>query len=239
VRLLLLNCIEAEAPRRSFDEHVAPRLGRAFAGDWAVSHLCEATPLPSPEGFTHLILSGSELSAAQRNPRDDALEAMIRGFVESERAVFGICYGHQMIARALLPERLCCRRAATPEFGWKRLSLRPDPVFAGIDELIAVHSHYDEVFDLPPPFRVIASTGDCAVQAFAYEGRPVWGTQFHPEQTHALGRAMLQENLRTEPRAPELFVDDLDDPRALNNNDRLFANFFSLGRRAFADRGAA
>ena len=78
--------------------------------------------------------------------------------------------------------------------------------------------------DLPEPFRVIASTDDCAVQAFAYADRPVWGTQFHPEQTHASGSAMLQDNLRTEPLAPELFVDELDDPGLLRFNERLLRN---------------
>ena len=75
-----------------------------------------------------------------------------------------------MVARALC-EHFACRRAETPEFGWKRLVLEPDPIFEGIDEMIAVHSHYDEVFDLPAPFRIIASTAECAVQATAHYSR--------------------------------------------------------------------
>jgi GMP synthase-like glutamine amidotransferase len=130
-----------------------------------------------------------------------------------------------MIGRALIPTP-CCRRTATPEFGWKTLTLSEDRLYAGIDDLIAVHSHYDELHDLPEPFRVIASTQDCAVQAFAYGTKAVWGTQFHPEQTHELGKAMLADNLRTEARAPELFVDELDNPARLRNNRRLFENFF-------------
>jgi GMP synthase (glutamine-hydrolysing) len=224
-RLLFLNCIEAEAPRRSFDEDIAPFWGERFAGGWEITHLCTGEPLPGPEGFSHLILSGSELSASKQNPRDEELMAWIRAFVEADLRVFGICYGAQMMARALGGDS-CCRRAGIPEFGWKRLELEPDRIWAGIDELIAVHSHYDEMCELPEPFRVIASTADCAVQAFAYGDRPVWGTQFHPEQTYELGQAMLQENLRTEARAPELFVDDLSDPEILRNNLRLFDNFF-------------
>lgn len=224
-RLLFLNCIEAEPPRRSFDEDIAPFWGARFEGEWEIAHLCTGEVLPAPGRFSHLILSGSELSASKRNPRDEELMSCIRDFVDAGRRVFGICYGAQMMARAL-GGQACCRRAAIPEFGWKRLRLERNPLWDGIDELIAVHSHYDEMCDLPAPFRVIASTTDCAVQAFAYEGRPVWGTQFHPEQTYELGQAMLRENLRTEARAAELFVDDLDDPDILRNNLRLFDNFF-------------
>lgn len=227
-RLLILNCIAAEAPKLAFDSEMAPELGAAFGGAWDVAHLCGAPAgetLPDGGAYSHLILSGSELSASDENPRDDELCAMIRDFVSRGRRVLGICYGHQMLARALV-DQTCCRKAKTPEFGWKALSLQPDALFAGIPELVAVHSHYDEVFDLPAPFRVIASTADCAVQAFAYGELPVWGTQFHPEMTLDLGTAMLQDNLRTEPRAPELFVDELKRPEQLRWNRVLFQNFF-------------
>ncbi len=231
-RLLILNCIAAEPPRSAFDRDVAPTLTGWFGGATDIVHLCgEPTgdELPDAGDHTHLILTGSELSASQRNPRDDELCAMIRAFVEAGRRVYGICYGHQMIARALAGDD-CCRRAATPEFGWKQLAIELDALFAGIPELIAVHSHYDEVHDLPAPFRVIASTADCAVQAFAYGDRPVWGTQFHPELTFATGTAMLQDNLRTEERAPELFVDELREPDQLRWNRVLFDNFFGSQR---------
>lgn len=226
-RLLILNCIAAEAPRLGFDRDIAPRLGRLFeeatGGDHELAWLAAHEPLPSPDAYSQLLLTGSELSASKRNPRDEELCERIRGFVEAGRGVFGICYGHQMIGRALGGDD-CCRRAATPEFGWKRLALQDDPLFAGVDELVAVHSHYDELTDLPAPFRGIASTADCAVQAFAYGDLPVWGTQFHPEQTHDLGSAMLADNLRTESRAAEVFVDELDDPALLRFNERLLGN---------------
>lgn len=229
-KLLILNCIEAEAPRRGFDRDIGPRLGRVFeasaGGHHETAWLAEDAPLPVHDDYSHLLLSGSELSASARNPRDDELNDRIRDFVNAGRSVFGICYGHQMIGRALAGDA-CCRRAATPEFGWKRLELQPDPLFEGVHELVAVHSHYDELTDLPAPFRTIASTADCAIQALAYGDLPVWGTQFHPEQTHRLGTAMLEDNLRTEPRAPELFENELDDPELLRFNERLLANAFA------------
>jgi GMP synthase-like glutamine amidotransferase len=95
-----------------------------------------------------------------------------------------------------------------------------------------VHSHYDEVTELPVDrFAVIASTDDCAVQAFQVRGRPAWGVQFHPELDERSGRRMLERNLETEAAAREHFVDELTDPVQIEGCRRLFENFFRARRR--------
>lgn len=231
--LLTLNCIVADAPRVGFTEKVVPRLLTQWPGDeegHVVADLGLDAPLPDHAAFTHLLLSGSELSAASRNPRDDELVACIRGFVDAGKPVYGICYGHQMVARALAGDQVC-RRAAVPEFGWRVCRQSPNPLFEGLPAIVAVHSHYDEVCDLPETFEVIASTDDCAVQAFQLRGAPVWGTQFHPEMSANAGRLMLEDNLRTEPTARDHWLDQLDDPARVDDNLRLFANFFRTPAR--------
>lgn len=106
-----------------------------------------------------------------------------------------------------------------------------NPLFAGIEALVPVHSHYDEVAGLPPDrFEIIASTDDCAVQAFQVRGRPVWGIQFHPELDERSGRKMLQRNLETEAAARERFVDELTDPAQVEVGRRLFEDFFRSRR---------
>ena len=222
--LLTINCIAAEAPRREFDEQVLPRVLTRWGGEQCVAHLVSDELLPAHDRFTHLLLNGSELSAARENPHDADLIRCIRAFADAGKPIYGICYGHQMVARALGGS---CRRAAVPEFGWRRVRRVENPLWAGIDDMITVHSHYDEVHELPATFDVIAATDDCAVQAFQLRGAAVWGTQFHPEFSAAAGTAMLQENLRTEPLAPRHFVDELDDPALVEANLTLFANFFA------------
>ena len=228
-RLLVVNCIAAEAPRREFDDAVLPRLLTRWSGARRVVHLTEGDALRREADDTHLILTGSELSAARDNPRDEDLMALIRSFVEADRTVFGICYGHQMVARALGGR---CRRAARPEFGWRRVERVANELWDGMEDSIAVHSHYDEVHDLPGDFDVIASTPDCDVQAFHLRGTRVWGTQFHPEQPYELGDAMLQANLASEALAPSHWLNELDDPRAVDGNLRLFDNLFGSRGRA-------
>ena len=221
--LLVVNCVMADAPRREFDDVIVPRLVERWAGEHRVARLADGDALERRRGDTHLLLSGSELSAARANPRDAELEELIRAFVEADGAVLGICYGHQMVARALGG---ACRRAAAPEFGWRRVRRVPNALWAGMADSIAVHSHYDEVCALPKDFEVIAESDDCAVQAFQVAGTRVWGTQFHPEQPFTEGDAMLRANLASEALAPTHWADELEDPALVDGNLRLFDNWF-------------
>lgn len=222
--VLIINCIVDAVERHRFDKVVLPRLQPLTPEPFAIRHLLGPEPLASDGEHDRLLISGSELSAAERNERDDELCALIQTFLDSGKPVMGICYGSQMLARTLGGK---CRRAAVPEFGWKRVSIRPNPLFDDLDELVPVHSHYDEVHDLPPSCVPIASTDDCAIQAFQVRDRPVWGVQFHPEMSYAEGQHMMQGNLETEPAARQHFVDQLQEPEQVDQNLRIFARFFA------------
>jgi GMP synthase (glutamine-hydrolysing) len=53
-------------------------------------------------------------------------------------------------------------------------------------------SHGDKVTELPPGFKLMASTPSCPIAGMADE-RHFYAVQFHPEVTHTLqGRAMLE-----------------------------------------------
>ena len=231
--ILFLNCIADPAVRSRFDARIVPRLAALAGAPFAVAHLFGAGPRPGPADASHLVITGSELSAARDHPHDAELCRTIRDFVEAGRPVLGICYGHQMLARAFGG---ACRRAERPEFGWKAVDLRPSPIFAGIDSLVTAHSHYDEVDRLPAEFEVLASTDRCEVQAFRYGGAHVYGVQFHPEMTREDGQRMFAENVEADPAIARHLTDDLPDPSLLAANDRIFTNFFAAGRSAGNDR---
>jgi len=50
------------------------------------------------------------------------------------------------------------------------------------DVLRVPEYHMDEVKELPDCLRLLASTKDCRVQAYVHVSKPIYGTQFHPEQ---------------------------------------------------------
>jgi len=54
-------------------------------------------------------------------------------------------------------------------------------------------SHGDKVTELPPGFKLMASTDSCPIAGMADESRGYYAVQFHPEVTHTVqGRALLE-----------------------------------------------
>src|SRR5256886_13573346 len=47
-------------------------------------------------------------------------------------------------------------------------------------------SHGDKVTELPPGFKVMASTPSCPIAGMADEARRFYAVQFHPEVTHTV-----------------------------------------------------
>ena len=54
-------------------------------------------------------------------------------------------------------------------------------------------SHGDKVTEMPPGFKLMASTPNCPIAGMADEARGYYAVQFHPEVTHTVqGKAMLE-----------------------------------------------
>ena len=150
--------------------------------------------LPEPAAFSHLILTGSEASILDRGPWAEAEAAMAREAVARGTAVLGSCWGHQLLAFALAGEDHV-RRAASPEIGWIaiRVDRASDLLGPAGTEFSTFSSHFDEVFNLPAAFEVLASTEACGVEAFRMTERPVWGLQCHPEIDVPTGVRFLRD----------------------------------------------
>jgi GMP synthase (glutamine-hydrolysing) len=111
-------------------------------------------------------------------------------------ATLGICYGHQVMARALGGE---VRRTGLSEFGATQLAVTGDGgvLLAGLPATQQVWmSHGDAVFSPPPGFTTTAVTEGSPVAAFEDVARGFAGVQFHPEVLHtAHGQAVLEHFL--------------------------------------------
>ena len=184
-------------------------------------------PPEAPGSYTHLLISGSALMAGERHENDTLHEEIIRDFVRRGRCVLGICYGHQMIVRALAGMQ-CISRC--PEFGLHSMRLEPNPLFAGVGGAMGTHvslaSHFEQVSDLPPEFRVIATGEPCQVQAIQYKNLPVWGTQFHPEYPLEIARDKTRRSMEKYELA-RLIARDADIPAEEydTKNRLIFRNF--------------
>jgi GMP synthase (glutamine-hydrolysing) len=129
----------------------------------------------APKG---LILSGGPASVYA--PDAPALDPEL---LELGIPVLGICYGMQLITRALGGK---VESAEVGEFGRSELSVRePGRLLADLPrEQKGWMSHPDTVFEAPPGFTALASSTASPVAALESTERDVYGIQFHPEVVH-------------------------------------------------------
>jgi GMP synthase (glutamine-hydrolysing) len=127
-----------------------------------------------------LILSGGPASVyADGAPQVDP------GLFELGVPVLGICYGHQLMARALGGE---VAATGQREYGATSLSLDEHGGGVLLQDMPATEtvwmSHGDAVTRAPDGFRVTARTGQIPIAAMEDPSRGMYAVQFHPEVTH-------------------------------------------------------
>jgi GMP synthase (glutamine-hydrolysing) len=184
-------------------------------------------PPPRIDGFSHVLITGSEASILHDEPWMRVQADLVREASERGVPLLGSCHAHQMIARALGgPD--CVRKAPEPEFGWIEIEiLGDDPLFRGaVNPAWAFCSHFDEVVDLPPDFPVLARSSRCGIQAFRAGDVPVYGVQSHPEITPEEGERTLADFA---PRFPAMNDHPVFRPaRDTGLAHTLMENFFAM-----------
>jgi GMP synthase (glutamine-hydrolysing) len=160
----------------------------------AESLVVDAEPggLPDAGGFDGVLVTGSLKSVTQPEPWMESLGAWLLKTARS-RPVLGVCFGHQLLARALGGR--VERHPSGPEVGTTEVELteagQRDPLFAGLPARFAAQeSHEDHVPELPPGSVLLARSAHAPVQAFAH-GPRIRAVQFHPEFDALRNRAML------------------------------------------------
>jgi len=169
--------------------------GGWFAACIGEDALVEIRPREKLPGTTAawraVILSGSERSVFEDTPWLEEELCFVRRVVDAGTPLLGVCFGHQVIFRALYGKDVLTRRAA-PEVGWPAVKLRGDALFEGVGDTIYPYNfHFDEVVSVPKGWSGIAASERCQVHAVRHLARPVFGLQFHPEVTPADGIANI------------------------------------------------
>ncbi len=161
---------------------------------------CEIHPNDVGEAFIRefapkgIILSGSHASTYE----DHQLRAP-QAVWDIGVPVLGICYGMQTMAVQLGGQVAWSDRR---EFGFAQVRARGHTrLLNDIQDTVSEHghglldvwmSHGDKVTELPPGFKLMASTDSCPIAGMADEARGYYALQFHPEVTHTKqGRAIL------------------------------------------------
>jgi GMP synthase (glutamine-hydrolysing) len=145
-------------------------------------------------GAAGVILSGGPSSVTEGDtPRVPA------AVFELGVPVLGICYGMQAMAQQLGGK---VENGTVREFGYAEVRARGHTALLnGIVDFVTPEghgmlkvwmSHGDKVLEMPPGFKLMATTDNCPVAGMADEDRRMYAVQFHPEVTHTMqGKAIL------------------------------------------------
>jgi len=115
--------------------------------------------LPSHRDFAGVIVSGSAAYVTDRAEWSERSAQWLRDAAHDDRPVFGICYGHQLLAHALGGE--VAYNPAGRESGTIELALDPsavdDPLFGGLPARFPAHAtHLQTVLRAPEGAAILA-----------------------------------------------------------------------------------
>lgn len=152
-------------------------------------------PLPEAGECAGVVITGSHSMVTDELSWSLRLEAWLQSLLEAQVPILGICYGHQLLARAAGGE--VGFHPQGMEIG--TVSVRAtaqsssDPLFAGLPESFAAHTtHSQTVLKLPEGAVRLAFNAHEANHAFRL-GECAWGVQFHPEYTAVIMQAYIRE----------------------------------------------
>lgn len=170
-----------------FDDLLAPH------GVELVTYAADAGQLPATvDECDGWLCSPSRSSVYDREAWIEPVEQFVHAVVDAERPYVGICFGHQLLARALGAE------VARSAGGWQvgvqtyALTRRTAWMEPALASLSLIASHQDQVVSLPAGAELLARgvTGESAVAGFTV-GDHAWTLQAHPEFVPTLADHLL------------------------------------------------
>ncbi|WP_345294546.1 glutamine amidotransferase [Luteimonas vadosa] len=152
--------------------------------------------LPAHAEFAGIIVTGSGAMVTERRDWSERTAAWLRDAAHDGAAIFGICYGHQLLAHAL--GGCVGDNPHGREMGTVPVAMLPaaadDPLFAGLPQPFAAQAtHLQAVLRMPEDAVLLATTALDPCHAFRWRER-AWGVQFHPEfsGTHMRGYVLAR-----------------------------------------------
>ncbi|HSP57536.1 MAG TPA: gamma-glutamyl-gamma-aminobutyrate hydrolase family protein [Halomonas sp.] len=136
------------------------------------------------------LTTGSKFGVNDELPWIAELEAFVRDLWDAGKPLVGICFGHQLMARALGGEVVKSDRGWGVGLSFNRVTERADwmtPWQPGLDLLV---SHQDQVEQLPSQARVLAGSEFCPSYLMQL-GEHFLGVQGHPEFTKAYSSDLM------------------------------------------------
>ena len=182
----------------SVDRSEASVIKRWLPTDSFVSSLFIDTEESFPDDlveddFSHVIHTGSSLSITETAPFTKKAVNYIQNTRDKGVWQMGICYGHQLVCRALVGKHAVRSSPSGLEAGWRRVTFVNNSMKilgVGENEIVWQH-HFDEVTELPEGSELLVTNSHSRIQAFINYEQRLFGTQFHPEFDEDTGNGIF------------------------------------------------
>lgn len=154
--------------------------------DFEILKINEGEEIKKADG---IILSGS-----QKMVGDGELDEKYLSYIFSfKKPVLGICYGHQAISKFFGAEVLKAKREHK---GFEEIILlKKSKIFEDFPKEFKMYeSHSEEVIETEEflkNFQIIAKNSEGGIEAIESKEIPIYGCQFHPEESKKEGRNYL------------------------------------------------
>jgi len=168
--------------------------------------------LPCAETCKGVVISGSHANVTENLSWSLAIEQWIPEIIQLKIPVLGICFGHQLIARAM--GGVVDFHARGIEIGTTSIEIvedcRQDLLFKGLPKLFKAQvCHSQTVTRLPDHAVRIAKNSFEPNHAFRI-GQSTWGVQFHPEFDERI-MAAYTENMKARIKESGLVLSEILD----------------------------
>jgi len=128
------------------------------------------------ENYDSFILSGRRKNEKKINQINSKI---IIHSIKNNKKLLGICYGAEILSLTLGGT---IRKLKSPQNGLEEVSILKNNILTN-KKIKVFESHGFEISKLPNLLIPIASSKNCKYEIIQYDGKFIFGTQFHPEMT--------------------------------------------------------
>lgn len=236
IAVLLTNTDTSEFARRypNDAEKVIARL-KAVRPDWRYqAYMTRDGELPTAlAGLDGVVITGSPASVNDDAAWIRATEAFVQALRRDAVPTIGLCFGHQLLARALGG---CVERADDWGLGVGQVRFQSaEPwMHPPQGQVTLFAAHQDQVTQLPDGARLLGGSHFCPNGCYMV-GDSLLGIQYHPELDRAFMRALLDH---IEPHMPPGVVQrarpQIEQPVDADLFFEWMARFLEMPRKALA-----
>jgi len=169
------------------------RAARLAPGRVRVVDVVAGEALPAPGLAAGAIITGSGAMVTERLDWSERTAGWIRAAMDVELPLFGVCFGHQLMAHALggRVDYLPGGREIGTQAITRLAQAVPDDLVGSVTATFPAHTTHEQSVLEPPPGAVVLARSNRDPHQILRYGRHALSTQFHPEFSAEVMRAYV------------------------------------------------